>query len=98
MSTVNATSSTPALTAPAPIAAFANDLLRSVAQGPPSAALGRRPTVPARGTATPPLDLGAEDIDMLKLIARSVSRGEAEIEDARWLTEFAERLAPHAAT
>ncbi len=40
--------------------------------------------------------IDAEDVDMLRLIARSVRKGDAEPFDADWLQEFAERLAPHA--
>ena len=42
------------------------------------------------------LVIDAEDVDMLRLIARSVRKGDAEILDADWLQEFAERIAPHA--
>lgn len=41
------------------------------------------------------LVIDAEDVDMLRLIARSVRKGDAEIPDAEWLQEFAERLAPY---
>jgi len=93
MSTASESHSASELT-PASLAAsvFAHAVLpvgrRNPRAGPATAARQHE------GAAGPVID--AEDIDMLRLIARSVRKGDAEALDADWLQEFAERLAPHA--